>query len=87
MAYLSEGVQGLATHPPGGRVGGDGLRMCRLQLLQAAELVVVVVIRHGGLVQHIVLMARLDQLPAQGLDFGKIIHDSILLWTDIETFR
>lgn len=42
MTHLGKGVQGLPTHPLGGGIGGDGLRMGRFQLLQAAELVVVV---------------------------------------------
>ena len=86
MPHLGEGFQRLSSHPLGGGIRGNCLRVGRLQLLQTAQLVVVVIVRHSGLVQHVVLVARLGQFLAECLNFGKIIHGNTLLWADIEIF-
>ena len=74
VLHRLKGRQGLSPHPLGGRVGGHRLRVGLLQLLQPAELVVIVVVGHGGLVQHIVLIARPLQLPAQLVNFRVKVH-------------
>ena len=72
--YLLKGVQRLSPHPLGRGIGCDGLRVGRLQLLQPAQLVIVVVVGHGGLVQHIVLIARPGQPLPQRLKFQQFVH-------------
>ena len=74
MAHLLEAVGHLAPHPLSGRIGGNQLRVGRLQLLQAAELVVKIVVGHTGVVQHIVFIIRLLQLPAQALYLLFLVH-------------
>ena len=74
VVYLLEAVRHLAPHPLGGRIGGDQLRVLGLQLLQTAELVVKVVVGHTGVVQHVVFIVGLLQLPAQGLDLLSLVH-------------
>ena len=80
VLHRLKGRQGLSPHPLGGRVGGHRLRVGLLQLLQTAELVVIVVVGHGGLVQHIVLIARPLQLPAQLVNFRVKVHCRHLLF-------
>ena len=67
VADLLEALRDLSPHPLGGRVRCDPLRMGGLQLLQTAELVVIVIVGHGGGVLDIVLIIGPDQLLAQGL--------------------
>ena len=74
VVYLLEAVRHLAPHPLGGRVRGNQLRVFGLQLLQTAELVVEAIVGHAGVVQHIVLIVGLLQLPAQGLDLLSLVH-------------
>ena len=74
MDHLLEGLQGLPPYPLGGRVGGDELRVLPLQLLQPAQLVVIVVVRHGRGVLDIVFIISLFQLPAQGLELLEMVH-------------
>ena len=68
VAHLLKAVQHLSPHSLGGRIRGDMLRVGRLQLFQTAELMVVVIVAHGGRVQHIVFIARALQFTAQALD-------------------
>ena len=68
MGDLLKGLQGLASHPLGGRVGGDELGVSPLQLLQTAQLMVVVVVGHGGVVLDVVFEVCLVQLFAQFQD-------------------
>ena len=68
MGNLLEGLQGLAAHPLGGRVGGDELGVSPLQLLQTAQLMVVVVVGHGGVVLDVVFEVCLVELTAQFQD-------------------
>ena len=74
--HLGEGLQGFSSHPLGGGIGGDELGVLPLQLLQPAELVVVVVVRHAGVILYIVLVVGLLQLPAKGLDLLLNVHQS-----------
>ena len=74
MRHLLKAVQGRAAHPLGGGIRGDLLRVGRLQLLQPAELVVVVVVGHGGIVQHIVSVSRLIELLAQLGHLASVVH-------------
>ena len=74
--HLGEGLQGFSSHPLGGGIGGDELGVRPLQLLQPAELVVVVVVRHAGVILYIVLVVGLLQLPAKGLDLLLNVHQS-----------
>ncbi len=74
VLHLPEALQGRAPHPLGGGVGGDLLRVGRLQLLQAAEEAVVLVVRHGGIVQHIVAVTRLTEGSPQIVHFTFVIH-------------
>ena len=74
MRHLLKAVQGRASHPLGGGIRGDLLRVGRLQLLQPAELVVVVVVGHGGIVQHIVSVSRLIELLAQLGHLASVVH-------------
>ena len=74
--HLGEGLQGFSAHPLGGGIGGDELGVLPLQLLQPAELVVVVVVRHAGVILYIVLVVGLLQLPAKGLDLLLNVHQS-----------
>ena len=68
MDHLLEGLQGLPPTRWVGESGGDELRVLPLQLLQPAQLVVIVVVRHGPGVLDIVFIVSLFQLPAQGLE-------------------
>ena len=77
MCYLLKAVGHLSSDALCGRIGGNPLWMGRLQFLQPAELVVEVIVRHGRVVQHIVFIVGLLQLPAQGLDFQVFLHTSI----------
>ena len=86
MGYLGKSLQCLSPHPLGGRIRCDRLRVGRLQLLQSPQLMVVVIVGYGGLVQYIVLITRLSQLPAERLNFTKIIQNNTLLWAGIEIF-
>ena len=54
MAHLLKLAQQLAAHPLCGRIRGDLLGMLLLQILQTAQQMVVLIVRHGGRVQHIV---------------------------------
>ena len=54
VAYLLELGQRLTAHTLGGRIRRDLLRVLCLQILESAELVVIVVVRHLRRVLHIV---------------------------------
>ena len=72
--HLLKALQSLSPHPLGGGVGGDLLRVRRLQLLQAAQHVVVVVVGQGGIVQHVVAVARLIERAAQPRHLAFVVH-------------
>ena len=74
--HLLEGLQRLSTDSLGRRIWSNKLRVGPLQLLQPAELVVVVVVRHTGVILYIVLVVGLLQLPAKGLDLLLNVHQS-----------
>ena len=74
VLHLLEALQGRAAHPLGGRVRRDLLRVLRLQLLQAAEEPVVLVVLHGRIVQHVVAVARLIEGVPQGFHFAFVVH-------------
>ena len=63
-----------------GRIRSHKLGMRGLQLLQPAELMVIVIIAHGGVVHHIILIAGLIQHCTQPFDLRFCIHSGILLF-------
>ena len=73
---LNRRLEDLVAHPLGGGVRGDLLRVLRLQLLQAAEHVVVVVVGHGGVIQHVVAVARLVEGAAQLRHLAFVVHSA-----------
>ena len=74
MAHLLKLAQQLAAHPLCGRIRGDLLRMLLLQILQTAQQMVVLIVRHGGRVQHIVeIPIGVEGLP-QLFHFFTIVH-------------
>ena len=77
MNHLLKAVGDLSPYPLGGRVGRDQFGVLCLQLFQPAKLVVEVIIGHTGVVQHIVLIVGLLQLPAQGQNFLLVVHAGI----------
>ena len=81
MGHLRKAFRRLAPHPLGGGIRGQQLRVLRLQLLQPAELVVEVIIGHGGRVQHIILVARLGQVRPKHLNFLLYIHGNVFPFT------
>ncbi|MPM48206.1 hypothetical protein SDC9_94930 [bioreactor metagenome] len=66
----------LVPHPLGGGIRSDLLRMLPLQLLQAPVFHVVVIVRHGGFVQHIIAVGVLVEFLPQPLHFLPIVHGS-----------
>ena len=74
VPHLLKLAQELAAHPLGGGIRCDLLRMLLLQVLQPPQQVVVLIVRHGGRVQHIVeIPVGVQGLP-QLLHFFTIIH-------------
>ena len=65
MAHFGELAGGRITHPLGGRIGGDQIRMRCLQRLQFAQQAVVLRIRDAGLVQDVVAVVGILQLAAE----------------------
>ena len=74
MLHLRKAVGHRAPHPAGGRIGGVQLRVFGLQLLQAAELMVKVVVAHLGGVQHIILVVGFLKLLTQGQNLLFLVH-------------
>ena len=72
--HLGEAVQGLPPHPLGGGIGGNPLRVGLLQLLQLTQHAVVFKIGDGGLVQDIVQIVVVVELPAELLNLLQGIH-------------
>ena len=72
--HLSKTVQGLPPHPLGGGIGGNPLWMGLLQLLQLTQHAVVFKIGDGGLVQDIVQIVVVVELPAELLNLLQGIH-------------
>ena len=72
--HLSKTVQGLPPHPLGGGIGGNPLWVGLLQLLQLTQHAVVFKIGDGGLVQDIVQIVVVVELPAELLNLLQGIH-------------
>ena len=79
MADLFKLGQGRAAHPLGGGVQGHLLRVLPLQVLQAAEHMVVLIVADGGGVQHIIAVAVGVEGVPQLLHLGFIVHVSLIL--------
>ena len=69
VAHLDEFTQRLPADAPRRTEGGRILRILRLQLLQPAQLVVVIIIAHLRVIQYIVEIARMLQLFCQLFNF------------------
>ncbi len=74
MTHLAKGRQRFATHPLGGRLGGDQLGMLGLQRPQLLEQPVVLGIRHAGLVEHVVAIVMGVDFAAQ---FGNALGSGL----------
>ena len=73
MAHAGEAVQRLAADPLRRRIQRRPLRMARLQGLQFLEQAVVLGVRNGGRVQHVVLVRVVVQRLAQPGHAGLVI--------------
>ena len=74
MHHLGEAVQGLPPHPLGGGIGSNPLWVGLLQFLQLTQHAVVFKIGDGGLVQDIVQIVVVVELPAELLNLLQGIH-------------
>ncbi len=74
VTHLAKGRQRFATHPLGGRLGGDQLGMLGLQRPQLLEQPVVLGIRHAGLVEHVVAIVMGVDFAAQ---FGNALGSGL----------
>jgi len=74
MRHLLELGQRAATDALRGRIRRDFLRMCRLQILQTAQHVVVLVVGDGGLIQYVIAVAVGIQGVPQLLHFLSVVH-------------
>ena len=79
VADLFKLGQGRAAHPLGGGVRSHLLRVLPLQVLQAAEHMVVLIVADGGGVQHIIAVAVGVEGVPQLLHLGFIVHVSLIL--------
>ena len=66
---LAKSLQRRRAHPLGRGVGSQQGRVFPLQFHQAPQAAVVLGIRHGGLVQHVVLVVPAVESLPQGVDF------------------
>ena len=69
MSDLPELVQRCPAHPLGRRISALQLGIGLLKFTQARHTPVILGIRHGGVVQHIVLVVPVIKAQAQGLGF------------------
>ena len=77
MAHLGEAGLGRGADPLRRGVGGDELRMGRLELLQLAEHTVEFLVLNRGCVKDVVVVVRLiERGPQLGRAFGRFLDRS-----------
>ena len=76
MGHLGKVVQQPVAHPLGGGIGGDGLGVGRLQVLQAAVQAVIFIVRHGGRVQGVIQPGGLVELLPKLLNLQNLVHNA-----------
>jgi hypothetical protein len=87
MLHGAEGLEGFGTDPLGGGIGGDGVGMARLQLLQFAQQAVIFGIADLGTVEDVIEIVVTVQLGTQLIDALEIPGLAHGLWCRVTPWR